>query len=216
MTNQTTVPQGIQRIESKGAITLDNIKPSQFKVDLQGNAKALSAQIRQIFTVVSKYPSMKIDSDMQDNLFSALEFGATTQDFTSKEQRVAWIDVPLKTTEDEMKAKLVAANTAGAVIYKVLSNAPIFDSNQKAGINAGLTTEDILANSQAIRYPVGHSQEGQLIKDKRSNVQYRRTFFSSKPHADIDVRDGVDVYVTPEIEAELKGASIMEGQSLIV
>lgn len=208
MTNQQTTPIGVTRIESKGKITLDNIKPSLFKKG------TLTAQIRQIFTTLSKYPSMKVESDMQDSLFPISDFGAATRDYDSTEQRVAWIFVPMNITEEAMKVKLEIANENGATIYKVLSNAPKLDSNQQAGVNAGLTTFDTIANKQAVRYPVGHAQENQLIKDKAGNVQYRRTFYSNSPKADIDLRDGVDIYLTPEIEAEVHGAGVLEGQKM--
>lgn len=210
MTTQTSTPVGVTKIESKSAITLDNIKPSPFKKN------AWVAQLRQIFTIISKYPSMKVASDMQDTMFAPEEFGATSQDFESVEKRIAWILVPVGTKEETIVAKLVNLNAKGAVIYRVLSNKPYLDDNQKAGVAQELTTYDKIANKQAIRYPENDEKGrgGQLILDKNNNVQYRRTFYYNTPKADMDLRDGVEVYHTPEIEAELKGASAIAGQTI--
>lgn len=214
MTNQTTIPTGVTRDETKGAITLDNIKPSPFK------PKFDVAQIRQVFTTVSKYPSAKVESNMNQTLFDAEEFGTalSTKDYISTEERIAWILIPKDTTPEAMTAKLEAAMKEGAVIYKVLHTKPVLDDNQLAGVAQGFTTVDIIGNKQAARYgDTTENQEkgiaGKLILDKNGNVQYRRTFFWRTPHADIDAR-GEEVYVTPEIEAELHGAAFMKGQTI--
>lgn len=191
------------------AISLDRIYSNEFQKE-----GTLTAQIRQIVTTYSSYPSKRVASDMQNAIFSNNDFGFKPQVFESTETRVAWLLVPLGVTEAEVIAKIEAANKNGACIYRVLSNTPILDENQKYAIIAGLTTKDAFANSQAVRYGVGHKQEGQLTLDKAGNVQYRRTFFWNSPMDDQDARSASDVYLSAELAAELKGASIMKGQSL--
>jgi hypothetical protein len=119
----------------KSPITLDKIYTGE-------NQKpgTLTAQLRQSITTKSYYPSKKIDSDMQDNLFSGKDFGFAEQEFISTENRVAWIPVPLSATEDQVKTMLAAAMAGGACIYKVLSSEPILDNNQEYAITAGLRT----------------------------------------------------------------------------
>lgn len=211
MTNQTTIPTGVERIESKGTITLDNIKPSPFKPAFD------VAQIRQIYSVLSKYPSAKVESNMNQGLFSKEEFGLTTQDFNATENRVAWILVPKGTTPDAFIAKLAALPES--TIYKVLHNEPVLDDNQLAGVAQGFTTVDIIADKQAVRYQATTENDakgltGKLILDKAGKVQYRRTFFWRTPHPDIDARGTKEAYLTPNIKAELEGAASMKGQTV--
>lgn len=208
MTTQTSTPTGVKRTESKGIVTIDKIEPAKFKKD------TLQAQLRQIFTTVSAYPSQKVESDMQKGLFATSEFGFTEQTFESVENRIAFLFIPQGTTKEALEAKLKVANENKAIIYRVLSNKPILDENQKAGITAGQTTEDIIGDAQAVRFPKGHAQEGLLIKDKNSNVQYRRTFFWDSPKEDVDLRNTTDVYLTEKIAAEVLGASKMAGQAV--
>lgn len=208
MSEVQTNPTGITKTVTVGQITLDKLEPSKFKKDM------LQATIRQIIKTVTHYPSQKIESDMQNSLVATDEFGLTTQDFETVENRVAFVPMPKDYTEEKTKAAIAAANAKGAVIYKVLSNEPYLDNNQKAGVAAGLTTVDIIANKQAVRYPTGHAQEGQLILDPNGNVQYRRTFYWGSPKADQDLRSVDKIYLTPELKAELQGASVMEGQTV--
>lgn len=182
-------------------------------------AGTITAQLRQQVVTHSFYPSKKVSSNMQDSLFGAKEFGFEEQQFTSTENRVAWILVPTSKTEAEVATMLAAAVKNGACIYRVLSNAPILDDNQQYAISAGLRSLDQFANTQAIRYPDGTTDElgtdigGQLVLDKAGNVQYRRTFFSATPKEDIDERNTENVFQSAEIKAELQGAGALLGQN---
>lgn len=204
------------RVETiKSPITLD-------KVYVGENQKAgtVTAQLRQKVVTNSYYPSKKVDSNMQDSLFGASEFGFEEKSYSSTENRVAWIPVPSNKTETEVATMLAAAAKNGACIYRVLSNEPILDNNQEYAINAGLRTMDDFANTQAIRYPEGVTDElgndisNQLVLDKAGNVQYRRTFFSSTPKEDVDDRDASRVFQSAEIKAELQGAGALLGQTV--
>jgi hypothetical protein len=200
---------------SKTAITLDSIKKGEFQKE-----DTLSAQLSQTITTDSFYPSKKVDSNMQDNLFDLEAFGFAEQKFTSTETRKAWIPVPTSVTEEQVSKMLAKVSAEGACIYKVLSNAPIIDDNQQYAIDASLKTKDDFANTQVVRHPEGAKGPGgddisdTLLLDKAGNVQYRRTFYSKLPKADVDLRNGENVYMSPEIAAEIKGAAVFEHQTV--
>lgn len=208
---ETTVSnQQVRQEVSKTKITLDKLSKS----DTQ-KPGTMTAQIRQTVTTTSYYPSKKTTSDMQSGLFGNKEFGFDEQVFTSEEVRVAWILVPENIKEEEVKARLEKANEAGSTIYKVLSNEPILDDNQKYAISAGLRTLDQYADAQVVRYPANHpTSPNALILDANGNPQYRRTFFWNAPIKDVDARDANKVYASPAIKAELQGASVMQGQTI--
>lgn len=213
--NVVTTATGVTHTTTRGEITLDRIYKSDFQ-----KAGTMTAQLRQLVKTVSKYPSKKVSSEMQGNFFAVEDFGFGTQDFESIETRIAWILVPANATEDAVKAKIAEANKNGAVLYRVLSNAPILDENQRYAINAGLSTKDVFANSQASRYPetektLANGTAGKLILDKAGNVQYRKIYFWPTQLDDQDAR-GKEIYLSPELQAELKGASVMQGQGLVM
>lgn len=199
---------------SKSAISVDTLRKGE-------NQKpgTITAQIRQTVTTTAFYPSKKVDSDKQDNIFSLEEFGFGETAFTSHEERVAWIPVPETMDLDTVKQRVLAASNAGACIYKVLSNEPILDDNQKYAITQGLRTMDQFADTQVVRYPendatVLNGTANKLILDEKGNPQYRRTFFWKTSIADQDMRDPSKVYTSPAILAEMQGASVLDGQTI--
>lgn len=209
-----TNPSGVRHESATTPISLDKI----YKADYQKEG-TLTAQIRQTVTTKSFYPSKKTSNNLQANIFSNEDFGFEEQEFTSTEERVAWLPVPANAKQADIVAKLKAASAKGACIYRVLSNTPILSEDQKYAISQGLRTMDDFANSQVVRYPDGTTKDevdvsGQIVLDKAGHVQYRRTFFWNSPMTDQDARDENDVYVSAELEAELSGASVMQGQSL--
>jgi len=195
----------------KTGVVLDKIYAAQYQKD-----GTLTAQIRQDITTDKFYPGKQTATEMQGNIFNTAEFGFAEQKFSNTEHRVAWIPVPVAATEEQVKAKLEEATKNGACLYKVLHNHPIIDRSQEYAIGQGLTTKDILANSQVVRYPEGHPEAGKLTLDSNGKVQYRRVFFWNTPMDDQDARtaEPSDVYQSPEIAAELAGASVMNGQTI--
>lgn len=214
-TQKTTSANGVRKEVSKSALKLRRIYTAEFQKE-----GTVTAEIEQTITTKSFYPSKKIDSNLQNSLSSAEEFGFSEQMFPSEETRIAWVLEPRNATEASVNAKLAKANEQGASIYKVLSNQPILDDNQKYAVAQGLKSLDDFANSQIVRYSegtkdaVGTDVGGQLILDKAGNPQYKRTFFWSTPKADVDMRDTSKVYISPEIAAEVEGAAVMQGQNI--
>lgn len=210
------------------------VKPVITKSALMGNAEkglyvfneeyqkegTLTLELRQGINSTSVYPSARVGSNLSDSLFGSEEFGFAAQEFTSTEQRVAWIEVPATLTFEEAMARIASA--PNACLYKYLSNRPILDENQLYAISAGLTTKtmDDYANQQVVRYSADHAQAGQIILDRHGKPQYRRVLFSGKGSEDIDDRnaDMANTYTTPEITAELAGvqgvATVVTGQTL--
>lgn len=175
-------------------------------------AGSKTLEVKQIITTTASYPTKKYNSSLQDGLFTESEFGAETNEYTTQETRVAWILIPEDKTEGQVKEML--SKFPNSCIYKVLSNEPILDENQRQSISSGLKTLADFANAQVIRYGDNHENAGQLILDANDNVQYRRTFFSKEEKADEDYRGNGKVYMSREIEMELNGASVYFDQNL--
>jgi hypothetical protein len=169
-------------------------------------------EVKQLIKTTSSYATKKYNSSLQDALFTESDFGAETNEYTTEETRVAWILVPENKTETEIK--LMLNNLPNACIYKVLSNEPILDENQKQSIATGLKTKADFANAQVIRYGENNDKAGQLILDADGNVQYRRTFFSKDVKSDEDYRGNGNIYMSREIEMEFEGASVYFDQNV--
>lgn len=188
------------------AIGLDEIYTSDFQ-----KANTETARLRQIVETHSFYPSMKPTNSKSDNIFADDEFvGTEEQEFISTENRVAFINVPKGTTPEEVTKRLAALGMK-AVIYRELASKPILTAEQRAAISNGLTTLDIIANSQVVRYSNdteinGEDVSGQIIKDQNGKVQYRASYFSANAKEDADFRtpDAEDTYLTDEIKEELE------------
>lgn len=205
----------VRKEVSKSAITLDEIKVSENQKE-----GTLTAQIRQTITTVSMYPSKRVDSNLQDSLFAAADFGFVDKPYTNTENRVAWIPVPTDATKETVAPALAKASANGACIYRVMSNAPILEDRQQYAISQGLRTMDEFADTQAVRYPIGAKNDAgedisnQLVLDGSGKVQYRRTFYSATPKEDVDNRGQIEEFRSAAIKAELMGASVLAGQTV--
>lgn len=218
MKNQTFTVNGIVHDIKVSPVTIDG-EPyaSQFQ-----KKDTMSIMLRQVISDHATYPSARVRNEKEDNLFADEEFGFTGgQEFTSVQNRVAFMDIPVGATVAQLQAKL-AANPE-ACIYKQLSSRPILTSGQMSSITGGLRTLDMFANAQAIRYPenegtIANGTAGKLILDAEGKVQYRATFFSQTERADVDERGKVEYYVSPELADELAGkvisASLVAEQSI--
>lgn len=199
----TQVPTQDQRVRkevSKGALEVSRVYAADYQKE-----GTLTAEIKQTITTKSYYPSKSVSNNLQDNPFSTSEFGFSENEYTAQETRVVWVEVPLGSTVEAVAAKL--ASLPDANIYKMLANKPILSDNQLYAIGAGLTTKDIIADKQVVRYPTGHPQAGQIILDPQGKVQYKATYFKTTAMADQDLRtaDVNDYYATPNMNVELAG-----------
>lgn len=199
----TEVPTQDQKVRKE--ISKSNLEVTRvYTADYQKEG-TMTAEIKQTVITKSYYPSKSVSSNLQDNPFATSEFGFSEKEYVAGEKRVAWIDVPVGSTIESVAAKL--ATLPNATIYKALANKPILSDNQVYAIGAGLTSKDIIANRQVVRYPTGHPQAGQIILDPQGKVQYKATYFKTSAVADMDMRnaDPIDFYATPEMNAELAG-----------
>lgn len=199
----TQVPTQDQRVRkevSKGALEVSRVYAADYQKE-----GTLTAEIKQTITTKSYYPSKSVSNNLQDNPFSTSDFGFSENEYTANETRVVWVEVPVGSTVESVAAKL--ATLPDANIYKMLANKPILSDNQVYAIGAGLTTKDIIADKQVVRYPSGHPQAGQIILDPQGKVQYKATYFKTSAMADQDLRtaDVNDFYATPNMNIELAG-----------
>jgi len=201
----------IRKEKTKGKLTVSRVYNSDFQKEGR-----LTAELKQKVTTVSYYPSKKIDSNLQDNLFSLSDFGFQEEEYTSVETRVAWIDVPVDMTPEKVTELLDKNEDAN--LYRILSNEPILNENQLYAIEEGITTLDTFANKQIIRYPANHAKAGEIVLDDFGKPQYRAIFFSLTAKEDIDNRNEVadNFYMSAEIQAELETVenNVVAGQTL--
>lgn len=229
MSTQNAIPasnNGIRKESTASPIECTRVYDNEFQ-----KAGTHTAELKMVINTVSYYPSKKVDSNLNATLFNASDFGFTEKSYPSKETRMAWILVPVGTTIEQVQTQL--ASVPGATIYKVMSNAPILDDNQKFAVGSGLRTLDQFADSQVVRHgdtkPDGtpNPDAGKLIKDSNGNPFYRRTMFwlSKREDADLRTSDATKHFLSSAIKAELAaekaaaainaaGASILQNQTV--
>lgn len=192
----------IRKETTRSAITVDKVEKTMYS-----KSGIESAQLRQEVKTRTSYPTAKVGSSLEDNLFNVNEFNISAKDYESSETRIAWIDVPQGTTIEQVTERLKNAPTAR--IYKILSNNPILHDGQKQAIQSGLKTMDDFADSQVVRYPATHpTMANQIILDKNGKVQYRANFFSLTAKDDEDLRTNDDqCYMSEAIKAEVLAAA---------
>ena len=187
---------------SEAAVLAELLKISDFQKE-----GSQTAQLRQVITTKSFYPSKQASNSLTESLFDNRDFGYAEQEFVGTENRVAFMNVPLNITLEQLQEKL-AANPKSR-IYKILSNHPILTESQKYSIKQGLRTKEEFANSQVARYGENADAEqvGKLVLDPLGKPQYRSTFFSASGKADVDMRtaDPADFFTTNEITLEMTG-----------
>lgn len=201
MEANVSTAERIRKEVSKSGIVISRI----YKADYQKDG-SLTAELKQTVKTVSYYPSKSVSNDMQDNVFGTEQFGYQDHKYENEEVRVAWINVPADATEDSVMEQL--NKFPNATLYKVLSNKPILTSDQKYAVEAELTTKDILAASQVIRYGEGAENAGSLILDENGKLQYRRVFFKTQatPDQDLRTKEPEDFYAPEAIIAELNNS----------
>jgi hypothetical protein len=199
---------------SKGTIEVSRIYKSDFQKE-----GSLTAELKQIETTISKYPSKTVSSNLQDNIFSAEEFGYDMQTFKAERTLVAWINVPENSTPESIKERLKSLTKA--CLYIIVDNRPILTDSQEYGIKQGLTTLENFANKQVVRHGSddedGKWAKGDLVLDSLGRPQYKATFFSATEKANINkcTSDPTDFFITEEIKAEMEAVrGVVVGQAL--
>ena len=199
-TNVATPESRIRKEVNVSPIVVSRVYKASYQKD-----NTMTAELKQTITTKSYYPTKSVSNELKDNPFSNAQLGITEgEPYVQNETRVTWIEVPVDSTVESVQAKL--ATLPNANIYKILANRPILSSSQQAGIDAGLTTTDIIANGQAVRYSKDHSQAGKLVLHN-GKPQFRVTYFKSLGSPDMDMRtsDPADFYQTPAMKIELAG-----------
>lgn len=167
----------IQKFVKETGINVEEIYKSQFQKD-----GSLTARLSQEVVTTSIYPSKKYTDELSDNLFSASDFGAEGKEFVNTEKRVAFMNVPIGTTMEQVVAGL--SKYPKARIYKILSCEPTITDGQKYKINQGdLTIEQIATSQQVVNPETGETPLYQGFP------QYRTTHLSLTGQPDIDKRD---------------------------
>ena len=198
MNTQVSEERGIRKEVKTSSIAVSRVYAANYQKE-----GTLTAELKQTITVDSYYPAKSVSSSFQDSLFPTKDFGFVEKSFTAEETRVAWIPVPAGSTLEQVQAAIAAKPEA--TIYRILGNRPIVTEDQNYAISQGITTLDIIGESQAVRYPQGHAQAGKLILDANGKPQYKKTFFKSSKMEDVDMRtaEPSDFYATPAVKAEL-------------
>ena len=196
---------------TKSTIKVERVYTGDFQ-----KSNTQTAELHQRVTTVAVYDGAKHSNSLQQNIFDAAEFGDTDQTYTNSEMRVAFIEVPVGTTLEQVQAKI--NQLKDATLYKILSNAPILHSNHKSAIANGLTTKDKIGDGQVVRYPADHKNAGEIIFDNNGNVQYRKVFFWASHKDDMDLRGTKEnpPYITQtlmeELEEVVPGSFIQEAE----
>lgn len=208
-TNVATPESRIRKEVNVSSIVVSRVYKTNYQKD-----NTMTAELKQTVTTKSYYPTKSVSNELKDNPFSNAQLGITEgEPYVQNETRVTWIEVPVDSTVESVQAKL--ATLPNASIYKILANKPILSSSQQAGIEAGLTTTDIIADGQAVRYSKDHLQAGKLVLHN-GKPQFRVTYFKSLGSPDMDMRtpEAADFYATPKMKAELENSVVVEQEAL--
>jgi hypothetical protein len=166
----------IKKFSTETGISVEEIYASQYQKD-----GSLTARLSQEVVTTSVYPSKKYTDELSDNLFSASDFGAEGKEFVNTEKRIAFMNVPIGTTVEQVVAGLTRYPKAR--IYKILSCEPTITEGQQYKINQGELTVEQIANSQQVVNP--ETGETPLYN---GFPQYRTTHLSLTGQPDIDKR----------------------------
>jgi hypothetical protein len=198
----TAAPQDrVRKEETFQPIVVSRVYTSKYQKE-----GTVTAELKQTVDTKSFYPSKSVTSDLQDNPFSTEEFGFSEQEYDASSTRVAWIDVPATLSHEEVEARIKALPNAR--LYRILSNKPILSDRQQYAVEAGTTTLEVIAESQAVRYPANHATHpGKLIMDTNGKPQFKGVFFKSTMSPDVEKRteDVNDFYATPLMVEEMTG-----------
>lgn len=196
---ENVATNGIRKETTKGNLEVSRVYESEYQKE-----GTITAEIKQTVTTKSYYPSKSVANSHQDNVFGMADFKFEEQEYTNKETRVAWLDVPQNSSQESVMERL--SQFPDACLYRVLGNKPVITDNQKYAIENGITSMEVIAESQIVRFPKGHPQEGEIALDPNGKPQYRSIFFKSTACEDQDHRNAEpqDFYITDALAAEIE------------
>ena len=196
---QTSTKSDVRKNVNEGGINVSRVYKGNYN-----KADEETAELKQIVTTKSYYPTKQVRNDKQDNVYGLSDFSAGGEkEYTNKETRVAWITVPKGESVEKVTEKL--GKFPAARLYRILANKPILTSGQKAAIASPDldATKDTFADRQAVRNPENNS----LVLDKNGKIQYRSIFFSTEGNPDQDLRsaDPTDFWASTALNEEMNG-----------
>jgi hypothetical protein len=183
----------IQKTTILSEISVDSL--DSLKYQKEGT---LTAQLRQVVTTTTKYPSRKLVHEMQDNPF-ADQFDVPPNEWVNEKSRVAWINVPVGISLEEVTEKV-----KNGKLVQTTSNSPILTEGQKYAIDNGKKTMDDFAKSQIIQTK---NEDGvlEVVKDKEGKFQYKvYNFKMDKSTPDVDLRGTTEEYIPSWINEEIQ------------
>jgi len=162
------------------------------------NEKKQQAQIRN--KVESTYPEAGVGNSLNDSIFGDEDFGFGEGE-TFTENRVAWMDVPVGLTVEQVQEKL--NSFPHARIYRVMSLKPILTDEQKRAMTTGISEyvdSDSVVHKCDMEYykrqqMVPTPETAKLPREQRQPLlykgytQYRITAFNKDGQSDIDHRE---------------------------
>lgn len=201
---------GIRKETTKGNLEVSRV----YKADYQKEG-TITAEIKQTVITKSYYPSKSVTNSHQDNVFGMADFKFEEQEYTNKETRVVWLDVPENSSIEIVAERL--SQFPDACLYRILGNKPIITDNQRYAIENGLTSMGVIAESQIVRFPKGHSKEGEIALDSNNKPQYRSVFFKSTACEDQDYRNAEpnDFYITDALASEIEVIESIDGNIVV-
>lgn len=206
-TNPTPAAKAATIKAVRGPITVDKVVEQRF----ESKKNMLSAWLRQ--EVTKSYPSGRVSNSHQDSLYDEKDFNFENKDY--KSTRMAFIPVPLGTTEASVKEML--KKYPESCIYQIISNRPILTEEQEEmillkridieDIAYGTVVDGERSGGQLIRYgnredlPEGVSPTDPVY-DKNGRMQFSVSYFSKTFKPDMDLRSSVSETAVKRLELE--------------
>ena len=202
MTNRSkTTATGIKL--AYGPVTVDEVREG-----LSDNK--MQAQLRQ--HVTRTYPGGRNSNSLSDSLFALEDFSFETQEYG--EQRVAWIDVPVGTTKEQVEQRLAAA--PDATLQKHLSLNVILTDEQIQAMESGLSQMTMGEYQEKYLVKDGQGEDGGDVVPYKELHQYRRTFFKATFVDDVDTREEEFTAIAAEEEFHAGGIPVAQPAEEIV
>jgi hypothetical protein len=192
-----------------GKVTVDG---EPYVADYQKTGK--TALLRQVNEVTSIYPNIRVgNSKTKTSLFTQDDFDVENKEYTNKDNRTAFLNVPDGVTAEQLQSMLPET----CCIYKILSchvKDVLTQEQIDAANNPDLeATWESFADKKAVRYGKDHELEGELILHN-GHPQYKATYYADEYTDDEDHRDNEDKYMSPNLAAEIAAVKQTADQTI--